>query len=1157
MKMQSKSSHSDYNKASDLQDALLNPLQTIMKHDLKSYKESRKQFEKTLDKYETQLNRYNVLSKQKEASALREDAFQMYELRKLYIRNSSDHFTKLVSFKANLEVVLIECFSGALGSHIEEIDESAYSCTSARSKLDGWRQWLEESKLTSKYQLNKVQKRCTELQELYIAQIKPHRSLKRYSTAGNDQMLAVSPNAMESGDDDTPSSSSSAPPAAKELNPNTIGVRKASRGKQGYLNSRIMSGKSRPPWVRRWFFLQEGWFGTCTVSTINKEKGCIVLGDRIRISECIFRVCTDMDRRYCFEVTHPKCNYFLQAETEEEMQQWLWSIEYNMQEHDAKPPPTSPQLLLSPQALVNDLFRTTSEGSPRLVAMSTSPLPSPDGTQQNNLTPMLSTTASTLTTLMIREGNNADGHHSKAIDIKQPQHQDSMSSSKSHASGNSVGSSSWNMPWLTTGINAFANAEEDLHQSASDSSNDPTQLIVWPNKLETDAPKPTISHYSVRLETAQKELRKLFYNVPKDEIVIETFSASLYRPPSTDNQDDTIDKSTIYGYSGTAYMTQNNLWFYSCTLMTCVNMIMIPLHKINSIHIENIAHSNGMLMLIEASVSDQKQTIRFGLWLENADVISEKLKHAVSNAASHDQDTQQLYDTIRNITSAKLQKNKTPASHVTTSSALYASVTPLTVQAQAIMMQPNASSSTTNTADDAGGGVDDSGNGNNHDTQQHQKLSDEETSQATPPSVHRGSPAQGALAAVAARNQKNLSVLKSNTPKASTPRMQFHDAEDEWPSHVQKPAEKVNCNCADHLDKVEADVVLHANAKQVFDFMFKQSEVWTKLNASKNYGPPIVSEWQDNKRTLQYSMPVSNPMVKAKETDVTETQEIIQQKECTCYIVSVTTKTPNLPYADAFVPTIKYCITFETASTCRLVCSLGVQWLRSIFVKSMVNRAATKGMQETITGVLPIVQQEFISHKQHHKRTVQQPPLAPPLPPAAANRLKMLPSTEDKDYGQKWPAPFVSIVSFVLACVCILFTVYQLAIQRRYQQFIDNSNQMMITWRGVYLKDMQNVVEKEVVLGRVNETIYNDFQATRQGITHYNYAWSSKQHRLMAAELGYSRERLGAIRYELLSIFRVLNQVEYQLLETEYWNWISDRQLNCREDCDALLKEIS
>lgn len=97
-----------------------------------------------LDKYETQLYRYNVLSKQKEASALREDAFQMFELRKQYVRTSGDYFSKLVTFKANLENLLVGCFSGALGAHTDEIDESVYACETVKANLPGWRQWLDE-----------------------------------------------------------------------------------------------------------------------------------------------------------------------------------------------------------------------------------------------------------------------------------------------------------------------------------------------------------------------------------------------------------------------------------------------------------------------------------------------------------------------------------------------------------------------------------------------------------------------------------------------------------------------------------------------------------------------------------------------------------------------------------------------------------------------------------------------------------------------------------------------------------------------------------------------------------------------------------------------------------------------------------------------------
>lgn len=74
---------------------------------------------------------------------------------------------------------------------------------------------------------------------------------------------------------------------------------------QGYLFSRIVVGKpSRYSWVRRWFFLKDGWFGQYTVSTVNKVKGTMTISDRIPTdASCECRIFTDIDRRFCFEVS--------------------------------------------------------------------------------------------------------------------------------------------------------------------------------------------------------------------------------------------------------------------------------------------------------------------------------------------------------------------------------------------------------------------------------------------------------------------------------------------------------------------------------------------------------------------------------------------------------------------------------------------------------------------------------------------------------------------------------------------------------------------------------------------------------------------------------------------------------------------------------------
>lgn len=96
------------------------------------------------DKYEAQMQRYGALSKTKEASALREDAFQAYDVRKSFLRMSKDYFLRIITFKANLEHVLVECFSCAMAAQVEEIDQATQSCAQSRSMLPGWQQWLDE-----------------------------------------------------------------------------------------------------------------------------------------------------------------------------------------------------------------------------------------------------------------------------------------------------------------------------------------------------------------------------------------------------------------------------------------------------------------------------------------------------------------------------------------------------------------------------------------------------------------------------------------------------------------------------------------------------------------------------------------------------------------------------------------------------------------------------------------------------------------------------------------------------------------------------------------------------------------------------------------------------------------------------------------------------
>ncbi|CAO3680373.1 unnamed protein product [Rhizopus stolonifer] len=82
----------------DLEDNFIQPLQSFVKIQLKEFKEFKKQHEKCLERYETQLVKYVSQVKTKEPSAIREEAFRLYEARKIHAKMSSQHVMRVLHF---------------------------------------------------------------------------------------------------------------------------------------------------------------------------------------------------------------------------------------------------------------------------------------------------------------------------------------------------------------------------------------------------------------------------------------------------------------------------------------------------------------------------------------------------------------------------------------------------------------------------------------------------------------------------------------------------------------------------------------------------------------------------------------------------------------------------------------------------------------------------------------------------------------------------------------------------------------------------------------------------------------------------------------------------------------------------------------------------
>lgn len=94
----------------------------------------------------------------------------------------------------------------------------------------------------------------------------------------------------------------------------------------------------------------------------------------------------------------------------------------------------------------------------------------------------------------------------------------------SSSSSSTTATAPWSVPWLISGIASLSsNNDEPIETDGwifkSNNNNEPDSHVIWPNKIELDAPDVTLENYSEELKSRNCELRKYFSNVSQDEIV--------------------------------------------------------------------------------------------------------------------------------------------------------------------------------------------------------------------------------------------------------------------------------------------------------------------------------------------------------------------------------------------------------------------------------------------------------------------------------------------------------------------------------------------------------------------------------------------------------------------------------------------------------------
>ncbi|KAK0264542.1 hypothetical protein B0A54_14484 [Friedmanniomyces endolithicus] len=294
--------------AKKYESGIVEPIKSFLNNELRTFKDARRNVEATQKIFDNTLSRYSAQGKTKEASSLREDAFQVHSVRTAYLKASMDFCVAAPNLRASLDNLIVRIFSE------QWKDMRSASSTNSRviaardvemERVRGWSKDMEGSERVFKQELVTARRQIeASAQDL----TRPSRELEDYATS-TVPYLGTGARTV----------TGAANPATKE--------KEERRDKQSWLFMRLSVGRSgarHAVWERRWFYVKNGIFGWLT---LGPRSGGVEESDRIGVLLCSVRPAFQEERRFCFEVKTNDSSIILQAETQQELTGWIGAFE--------------------------------------------------------------------------------------------------------------------------------------------------------------------------------------------------------------------------------------------------------------------------------------------------------------------------------------------------------------------------------------------------------------------------------------------------------------------------------------------------------------------------------------------------------------------------------------------------------------------------------------------------------------------------------------------------------------------------------------------------------------------------------------------------------------------------------------------------------------
>uniref|UniRef100_A0A060T6V4 ARAD1B18172p n=1 Tax=Blastobotrys adeninivorans TaxID=409370 RepID=A0A060T6V4_BLAAD len=273
----------------------ISQLSEFQRTELRAYKDSRKNFENTQAKFDAILSHYLGISKTKEASAIREDAFQLAEARKAYIKACFDLCCIISTVQRKLDSSIIDSLTEPWLIKKSNVfllsDPKFHRLGVDMHRIRSWSKAMNNSIKPIITEMFRVRKK---MEEAAISRSIPSRDLADYSIQTSNVSHFV---------------------------PNTDDDR---REKHGWLFVKTGAKAGRQNWVRRWAFVKDGMFGWLVLAP---TKNYVLESDKIGVLLCNVSPEPNEDRRFCFELRTKDSTVILQAETLTDLKSWLQAFE--------------------------------------------------------------------------------------------------------------------------------------------------------------------------------------------------------------------------------------------------------------------------------------------------------------------------------------------------------------------------------------------------------------------------------------------------------------------------------------------------------------------------------------------------------------------------------------------------------------------------------------------------------------------------------------------------------------------------------------------------------------------------------------------------------------------------------------------------------------